>query len=252
MNHKHVALIVVLAFVLGISGTVMTDYWRTVSGGKQVSPIRNVVEFAGEPNPADIRGSFTFRDVTNNFNIPLADLAEAFAVQGMSDPALVRNGDLEHLYGEFEVFVDGNNYEAEIGNGSVKYFVSLYTGLPYELEDIEFLPLSALDVLQRTSQISDLEYAILLPYTIDLSSLNIDDEYVLSALGVEHLVSTEGPLNITGKTTFRELLDYGYTEPELIEVFGNNLPHPLTGVSEFSTQQGLSFGKVKEELANIR
>ena len=39
-------------------------------------------EFAGQYNPADIRGSYTFDDISNAFEIPIEDLGKAFWRRG--------------------------------------------------------------------------------------------------------------------------------------------------------------------------
>jgi len=77
-------------------------------------------EFAGEYNPADIRGSYTFGDVSRLFGVSLEDLAIAFRVSE-PDVAAVSLKTLE------EKFVD---LGVDLGTSSVRLFVALYNGLP--------------------------------------------------------------------------------------------------------------------------
>ena len=53
-------------------------WWQTES--TKEAAVFTSGEFAGQANPADIRGSYTFGDVEKNFGIPAALLAQAFGV----------------------------------------------------------------------------------------------------------------------------------------------------------------------------
>ena len=53
--------------------------WKTES---EKQPIKFTTgEFAGQNNPDDIRGSYTFGDIQNNFEITVETLARAFDVK---------------------------------------------------------------------------------------------------------------------------------------------------------------------------
>jgi hypothetical protein len=54
-------------------------------------------EFAGQANPADIRGSYTFGDIANSFDVTPEVLAQAFGVTG-DDPAAFAIKELEAIY----------------------------------------------------------------------------------------------------------------------------------------------------------
>lgn len=96
-------------------------------------------DFAGIPNPADIRGSYSFGDVEANFSVPADVLAWAFQVES-GDAVALPVKDLETLCEESAV---------EIGTFSVRLFVAFYTGLPYDLTgESSYLPKSAVQILQ--------------------------------------------------------------------------------------------------------
>jgi hypothetical protein len=88
-------------------------------------------EFAGMPNPLDIRGSYTWDDVAGllTFDVELA--LKAF---GASDPTTKVNT-LESIYGEASL-PEGT----EIGTDAVRLFVSLLTGLPMLPKGVPFFP----------------------------------------------------------------------------------------------------------------
>jgi hypothetical protein len=52
-----------------------------------------------------------------------------------------------------------------------------------------------------------------------------------------------------GKTTFREVLDWGGGSQEVIEqVIGAPMPNPLTKVKDFCTEKGLDFEVIRPAL----
>jgi hypothetical protein len=56
--------------------SVASGLWNTTSS-KQPALIKSG-EFAGLANPADIRGSYTYRDVLKSFTIPESVILQAF------------------------------------------------------------------------------------------------------------------------------------------------------------------------------
>ena len=53
---------------------------------------------------------------------------------------------------------------------------------------------------------------------------------------------------IKGKTTFREVLDWGVPQETIESVLGQSMPNPLLTVKDFCLEQGLEFATVKEAL----
>jgi hypothetical protein len=129
-------LAIVAAMFGGIAISMAAGYWKTESTKEPVKIKEG--EFAGLPNPADVRGSYTWDDVAKAFAIPVEKVLEAF---GATDPAQKANS-LEAKYAG--TLPEG----VEIGTGSVRLFAALYTGLPYEADEGTVLPASAITVLR--------------------------------------------------------------------------------------------------------
>jgi len=147
LRSKHIVPIVLAAFIVGIGGTMIFNLWQTTSS--KVPATYTSGEFAGEYNPADIRGSYSFGDIEEAFAVPVAALAAAFAVDDTENPAAFLSKSLEDLYGVME--------NGEVGTDSVRWFVALYTGLPYSPEEDTLLPSTALSVLQERLGEAELE-----------------------------------------------------------------------------------------------
>jgi hypothetical protein len=140
LNSKILAVIIVVILFGGITFTTLMGWWATETS--KVPAKYTEGEAAGEYNPADIRGSYTFGDVSTVFNIPIEDLAAAFNLPAAPDPAGVALKTLEDIYGDLPT---------EIGTASVRLFTAWYLGLPYQPEDTDYLPLSAADILRQNA-----------------------------------------------------------------------------------------------------
>ncbi len=165
MKIKSYALgIIILAVLFGmvfLSDTI--GYWATESK-KEPSEI-TTGEFAGEYNPADIRGSYTFADIENSFQIPVKTLANAFGIPE-SEAETFQLKSLEIMYGSLA------DEAKEIGTSSVRYFVALYKGLPYELSETVYLPKQAVDILISEGIVSGDEMEELKAISVELTTSN--------------------------------------------------------------------------------
>ena len=121
-------LIVVVIIFGGIGVSSITGSWQTTS--TKIPAKYTSGEFAGQYNPADIRGSYTFGEISEAFNVPLNDLAVAFGMEGRSSLAEVQCKELEALYVDA---ASGNS----VGTNSVRIFVAPYKGLPITLSDTD-------------------------------------------------------------------------------------------------------------------
>jgi hypothetical protein len=142
-TYKTIGILVVASFVVGIGVAELSGLWKTESTKEPVSIKEG--EFAGMPNPSDIRGSYTWSDVAKAFGFDVNLALKAF---GASDP-LVKVNTLESIY-EGASLPEG----AEIGTDSVRLFVSLLTGLPHTPEESTILPFSAIEVLRAEGKAS--------------------------------------------------------------------------------------------------
>lgn len=143
------ALIIPIVIFGGIGLSSILGFWQTESS--KVPAVFNVGEFKGQYNPADIRGSYSFGDINKIFDVPVDVLAEAFGVEKAA-AVNFKNKELEVKY---------EGLEQEIGTGSVRLFIALYKGLPYNLETVEtWLPDKAVDILKERNNLTkeQLEY----------------------------------------------------------------------------------------------
>ena len=140
---------------VGIGVTMATGLWQTESNKvPRALPTAAVNADNGDTpaapvqyDPADIRGSYRFGEVSNLFGIPLEVLAQAFGVPQADAEAFQVKG-LETLY------PDAAN---EIGTASVRLFTADYLGLPYTPSEDTWLPASAAAILtQRAAMPPDL------------------------------------------------------------------------------------------------
>ena len=116
LTSKPLAIIIVVILFGSIGITTALGWWST-ENSKQVATFTEG-EFAGQPNPADIRGSYTFGDIENNFDVPAADLAVAFGLPDGTDAAAYSVKSLEEVYANLEGGI-------EVGTSSVRLFTAL-------------------------------------------------------------------------------------------------------------------------------
>lgn len=150
-------LILVIVFG-GIGASSAMNLWITES--TKVPDKIEEGQSAGEYDPTDIKGSFTFGEVSELFEIPLEDMAAAFGLPSDVDPSTFKNKDLEVIYADTEL---------EIGTGSVRMFVALYKGLPYEYVEEPYLLEDAVLILKDKAELTQeqVEYLELHTVTIE-------------------------------------------------------------------------------------
>jgi len=276
IRSKTLGAIIAIVIFGGIMGASALGLWTTksVKNPARIQLSESVGQAAGEIagtgayDPAGIRGNHQFGEISEMFDIPLEILSRAFALPADVDPAAFRNQDLDSIYPEFEG-------EQEIGNGSVKWFVALYTGLPFELEDEEeatYLLRPAVDILKSQADLTAEQIAYLDAYTIETDIVNAEsntpkdepqssdaadgDEKTKDELqpndnaesDAEETVRKQDLMVVAGKTTFADLLDWGVPAKEIEALIGGEIPNRLMLVKDYCTEYGLSFGMIKTEL----
>jgi hypothetical protein len=231
LRSRHIAPIVLAVFILGIGGTMIFNLWQTTSS--KIPATYTSGEFAGQYNPADIRGSYSFGDIEEAFAVPVTALAKAFAVDDTENPAAFLCKSLEDMYGEME--------SGEVGTDSVRWFVSLYTGLPHSPEEDTLLPSTAISVLRE--RLSETELEALRAKTVDLSTLS---ESAVEEQTDTHTETESGV--VKGKTTFGELLSWGVNEQTIEQILG--LPTGKAGVTvrDYCIENDIEFSTVKDAL----
>lgn len=143
-------LLTLVIFVGGIVLTSVTGLWQTQSD--KTPKKLTEVEDGQSYDPADIRGSFTFGEISSLYGVPLEDLAKAFGVEQQAAESFPCK-DLETV---------NESPDYEVGTASMRLFVAYYLGLPYETTEATYLPQTAIGIIREygnptESQLAGLE-----------------------------------------------------------------------------------------------
>lgn len=234
LTSKSLAAVVFIVLFGGISLTTALGWWKTEST-KEVATF-TTGEFAGQANPADIRGSYTFRDIEKNFGIAPSVLAKAFNLPDNIDPATVQVKELETIYADSEY---------EIGTASVRLFVAFYKRLPFDLSTDIYLPESAAELLRmqglNPEQTTYLE-GHTVPALVAASEQSVPEPMVNSPS------AEEADRTVKGKTTFGEILAWGVSREAVEAIIGESFPAPSSTVKGYCLEKGLNFEDIRAKL----
>lgn len=232
------AFIVITVIFTGIATTMALDIWTTTTN--KIPVTYKDGEHAGEYNPEDIRGSYSFDDVSRLFEVDLDVLLDAFGIAPETVGTEILNKDLEALYADLE---------SEIGNGSVQLFVAMYKNLPIETEDT-YLPSRAVEIiLEENKALTEDQKAYLESHQVAIvgtRSLSAGSDVEPVPAVTEEKVEEENLVN--GSATFQKVLDAGITKEQIVEILGKPMPLPNQTVKDFCLAEGLSFSTIKEQL----
>ena len=231
-----VALVIFLVICGGIGITMLTGDWATTTD--KIPAKYETGESAGEYNPEDIRGSYTFNDVSGLFGVELTVLYDAFGIPQGTDGAAIKTKDIEASYGD-----------AEIGNESVQVFVALYKGLPVTLVDT-YLPKRAVEILLDVNPaLTQEQKEYLVIHEIDAELM--DAEEFTAAIEAAESAEAEAEQGIKGGTTFQQAMDFGITREQIETVLGGEMPAANMAIRDYCTQQGVSFSEIKAALNEL-
>ena len=260
LTSKPLATIVVVILFGGIFFSSAMGWWQTEST-KEAAKITSG-EFAGQANPADIRGSYTFGDVEKNFAVPATVLAEAFGIKDNNPAAFAVKG-LEGMY---------STSGQEIGTSSVRLFVAFYKGMPYDLSTDIYLPESAAALLRARNLKS--EQAVYLaahtvpnpgtapatsapqttPQAVQTPSAQSTPQ-ATKAPSAQSTPKAETPAasstdrTVKGTTTFVDLLGWGVSQATIEKVLGTSMPAvQVTKIKDYCTEKGLNFETIRPAL----
>jgi len=248
---KAAGAVLPLLFLAGIGGTMLSGDWETVSSKQPVK--FEAGEFAGQSNPADIRGSYTLENITDAFGVPVEVLARAFGLAGEADPSQTAVKELEAMYGPVEGL--------EIGTDSMRLFVALYLGLPYTPAEDTGLPRSAFDLAAGEGKTAPEVLDSLKGQVVDLPSGEAAAPEAAAgeapaAPAVEGTGSggsgetAEAPV-ITGKTTFSDLYSWGLSREAVQEVLGSEPGPAGMSVRDYCLEKGVEFQEYKTRLQSL-
>ncbi len=241
INSRVLAIVVLVTIFGGIALTTALGVWNTETTRVPVKFEEG--EAAGEYNPEDIRGSYSFQDISTLFEIPGEELRIAFGLPVDVDLAAIRTGDLESMYG------DQLAADQEIGNASVQLFVALYKDLPYPLTEDNYLSTAAVELLKDRTALAPDVLTYLEQHTVQLTPVENAEALEAALAEAEEEHTTEGSTaTINGKTTFKQMLDAGVTEDRIAEILGMDMPNPILTIKDFCLENGLEFSTIKGAL----
>lgn len=241
-NSKNVKIIITGVLVMtvifgGIAATIAADIWSTTTS-KTLAKYREG-EYAGTYNPEDIRGSYTFKEVSDLFEIDIKVLYKAFGINEKTDGTKIKTKDLETLYG---------GLDAEIGNESVQAFVALYKNLPISLNDA-YLPRSAVEIIfEANKKMTDEQKSYLESHQIELTGQNINIE--INNEISEKSENEESQL-VNGSTTFQQVLDKGITKEQIEKIIGSEMPSSNQTIKDYCINNNLPFSQIKERINEL-
>jgi hypothetical protein len=239
ITSKPLAVIVLVMLFGGIFFSSAMGWWATESTKEPVTFTEG--EFAGQANPADIRGSYTFGDIANSFEVTPEVLAQAFGITEY-DPAAFAVKELEAIY------LDSG---FEIGTASVRLFVAYYSGLPFDTTDQEiYMPQSATDILLAKGNLTPEQIAYLEKYTVTVGGSAPEAEPVVESTPApaETHTTTSEEYTVKGKTTFGELITWGVPQDVIEEIIGAPIPNPAITVKDYASANGLDFETLRPAL----
>lgn len=233
---KGIAASVIATILGGVVLLIALGSWQTES--KKVPVKFSSGEFVGMANPADIRGSYSFADVERNFAVTADTIATAFALDVTVKPAadyVAKN--LEELYGEV---ADG---AGEIGTDSLKWFVALYTGLPFTPEEDTYVPRTVIEVLRDSGKIADADTLA----RLEAKSVEPLAPGTVPETIVTHVVSSSERV-IKGNTTYADVISWGVAQQEIEAVLGVPLRSRTENIRDHLTANNLEFSVIKAKL----
>jgi hypothetical protein len=239
LTSRPLALIVLVIFLGGIAISSAMGWWATES--TKVPVTFSEGEFAGQADPADIRGSYTFGDIANSFAVTPEVLAQAFGVTE-GDPAVFAVKELEAMY------LDSG---FEIGTASVRMFVAFYSGLPFDTTGQQiYMPQSATDILLARGTLTDEQITYLETYTVNVAELAPVAEPVVesSPIPAQAPSTTSEQYSVKGKTTFGELITWGVPQETIEQLIGAPMPDPAMTVKDYASANSLDFETLKPAL----
>lgn len=238
-------LVFPIILIILFGGIAVADgigLWKTESS--KVPILIKEGEFEGAYDPGDIRGSYSFQDIENAFNVPSAILAQAFGIESNA-PADILAKELEEIYGETEEGL-------EVGTGAIRTFVAIYIGMNYESED--GITLQGVDILKAEGKWNDELDAMYEGRIIDLSQFGIEQSAVSDT--VETSTSEENSEEehdeneelVKGKTTVAEIISWGISLEKIEEILTVQVDNENMLVRDICTNNGLSFNDVKTNI----
>ena len=148
----------VLFVVAGIAVSMALGWWQTESD--KIPQRLETVTAAGVEtayDPADIRGSYTLTEISSLFDIPLDELAAAFAIE-QDKAAAFKVKELETIY---------TDPQSEVGTSSMRPSTGEYMVLYEKPSEASFPPAPAVQILRDKAELTPEQEAYLDTHTLD-------------------------------------------------------------------------------------
>ncbi|MGB9814168.1 MAG: hypothetical protein ACPLVF_11215 [Thermovenabulum sp.] len=126
INIKFLVISILVIVFVGIGISNIAGIWKTQSAKIPIY------------DPIDIKGSYTFSDVSKYFEIPIDDLTKAFGLD-ISKAKNFKCKDVKTL--------NTAPSEPALNIDSVRYFVAFYKGIKIDLNGDVYLPSLAKDII---------------------------------------------------------------------------------------------------------
>ena len=242
------AIAILVLMFGGIGFTTAMNWWKTES--TKIPAKYSEGEAAGEFNPADIRGSYTFEAIKDSFGIPLEDLRIAFRVPAGGNTAAFSVKSLETLYTDLPV---------EMGTASVRLFTAFYKGLPYDLAanaDTYLFP-EAAEILKTKGSMKPDQAAFLTAHTLTADlQIPVDAAPAIEATlqpGADSAVPAPtvhvaAAMTVTGQTSFQNLLDWGVPSEAITALLREPMPEPAMLIKDYFAGKGVEFSSMKGKI----
>jgi pyruvate/2-oxoglutarate dehydrogenase complex dihydrolipoamide acyltransferase (E2) component len=252
LKTKHLAVVVPSIFIVGIGLTMAFNLWHTTTTKEPAKYASG--EFAGQANPADIRGSYTFGDVVAAFpGVPLEVLADAFGVTGNAAAFAVK--DLESSEVEAGAVA--------VGTDSVRLFVARWLGLAFEPAEGTGLPPRAIELLEAAGATPTVAAPAAAPAKAPAPAATaaVQPAAAPTATPAAQPAATPaatpaaqpvaGDRAVKGSTTFGQLADWGVAPAALEETIGGVPGAPGTTVRDWCTEKGIEFSTIKTKVQSL-
>jgi hypothetical protein len=237
LNSRTLAVILFVVLFGGIAFSSFMGWWVTESTKEPITFTEG--EFAGQANPLDIRGSYTFGDIAKSFDVTPEILAQAFGI-AEEGPSTFAVKELETIY------LDSG---FEIGTASVRLFVAYYSGLPFDTTDQEiYMPQSATDLLLAKGNLTPDQTAYLEKYTVNAGEFPVTERTAGDATSTETSSGASEEYTVKGKTTFGELITWGVPQSAIEELIGAPMPDVAITLKDYAAANGLDFETLKPKL----
>ena len=228
LKSKMLVLIIPAILFTGIGASMVTGLWNL---GSDRQPLRYEDDKSNSYDPQSISGSYSFKDVSTFFDIPITVLYDAFSISNTFDAEVLKAKNLGSVYEPTEI---------EIGTEALQAYVALYNNLPYSLVDV-YLPEQAVSsILSHNSQLTVEQKTYLSTHSINVIPL---DPSKVTFTEAEETTATA--FAVKGPTTIQEVIDAGMTKTEFETIVKTSVSFTNQTVKDFCIENGLSFSEVK-------